>query len=109
MHWVRDAGAAEVDVAVEYERRGRPLVFVGARRTSELASKPEDFEAAVVQVAALDTSDPAVALAALEGGEPIEQQVREQVSTLEDPAQDVIRREDQSSEIRCCQALRYGQ
>jgi hypothetical protein len=69
---VRDAGPADADVAVEYEWLGRPLVFVGARRTPGLAGEPEDFEAAVVRVAALDTGDPLVALAALAGGEPAE-------------------------------------
>jgi len=69
---VRDAGPADADVAVEYEWLGRPLVFVGARRTSELAGEPEAFEAAVVQVAKLQMDDPLVALAALAGGNPVQ-------------------------------------
>jgi len=69
---VRDVGPADADVAVEYEWLGRPLVFVGARRTSEQTGEPENFEAAVVQVAELDTADPLFALAALAGGEPVE-------------------------------------
>jgi hypothetical protein len=69
---VRDAGPRDADVAVEYEWLGRPLVFVGARRTPELAGEPEDFEAAVVEVAKRRMGDPLVALAALAGGVPVE-------------------------------------
>lgn len=69
---VRDAGPADADVAVEYEWLGHPLVFVGARRTPEVAGEPADFEAAAVRAAALETTDPLVALAALAGGEPFE-------------------------------------
>ncbi len=74
---VRDAGPADADVAVEYEWLGRPLVFVGARRTAELAGEPEDFEAAVVQVAKLHAADPWVALTTLAGGSPVEPMVIE--------------------------------
>ncbi len=66
---VRDAGPADADVAVEYEWLGRPLVFVGARRGT---GEPEAFEAAVAQVAELDTPDPVAALAALAGGDPVD-------------------------------------
>jgi hypothetical protein len=69
---VRDAGPADADVAVEYEWLGRPLVFVGARRTSKSVGEPEDFEAAVALVAGLHAADPLVALAALAGGDPVE-------------------------------------
>lgn len=34
---VRDAGPADMDVAVEFEWLDHPLVFVGARRAQELA------------------------------------------------------------------------
>jgi hypothetical protein len=66
---VREAGPADADVAVEYEWLGRPVVFAGARRA---AGEAEDFAAAVVRAAALDTAEPAVALRALAGGEPVE-------------------------------------
>ncbi len=69
---LRDAGPADADVAVEYEWLGRPLVFVGARRTPELTGEPEDFEAAVAQVAKLHADDPSAVLATLAGGEPVE-------------------------------------
>jgi hypothetical protein len=69
---VRDAGPADADVAVEYEWLGHPLVFVGARRTAGPAGEPDDLEAAAVRVAELDTPDPALALAALAGGDPVD-------------------------------------
>jgi hypothetical protein len=65
---VRDAGPDDADVAVEFEWLGHPLVFVGARR----AGDPAAFTAGVVAVAAGDSADPLVALAALAGGPPEE-------------------------------------
>jgi hypothetical protein len=67
---VCDAGPADADVAVEFEWLGRPLVFVGARRTRELASERADFVEGVVHVAAIDPADPGLALATLAGGSP---------------------------------------
>jgi len=67
---VRGAGPPDADVAVEYEWLGRPLVFVGARRRSEPADEPGDFEAAVVRVAQLRMADPLATLTALAGGTP---------------------------------------
>ena len=48
---VRDAGPADIDVAVEFEWLGHPLVFVGARRAQELAGEHAKFEESVVRVA----------------------------------------------------------
>ena len=69
---VRDAGPAGADVAAEYEWLGRPLTFVGARRTAGRAGEGEAFEAAVAQVARLDAVDPRDALAKLAGGDPVD-------------------------------------
>lgn len=69
---VRDAGPADMDVAVEFEWLGHPLVFVGARRAQELAGEHAKFEESVVRVAALNPADPALALATLAGGTPTE-------------------------------------
>lgn len=69
---VRGVGPADADVAVEFEWLGHPLVFVGARRRQGLAGELADFEESVVHVAALDPTDPALALSALAGGPPAE-------------------------------------
>ncbi len=66
---VRDAGALDLDVAAEIEWLGHPLVFVGARRAQEQGGHT-GFEDDVVRVAALESLDPALALATLAGGRP---------------------------------------